>query len=88
MFASRSVGLHLLRGAVGFGAIAAFFALLSSHGGWSLALLALALVALGGCPTCWTIGLIETVSAKLRGRPAPEACTDGSCATASSNPAS
>lgn len=76
MFASRSLGVHLVRGALGFGAIAAAFALLDSHGGWSIALLGLALVALRGCPSCWTIGLFET----LRGR---SACADGSCATAS-----
>jgi len=83
MFPSRSLAVHLARGAVGFAALAGAFALLGSHGGWSIALLALAVLALGGCPSCWTIGLIQTVSAKLRGRPAPDVCIDGGCAKAS-----
>ncbi len=79
MFASKSLGEHLLRGLIGVGALAGA----AAYGGlgWPLlVLLPAALVALRGCPACWTIGLVQTVWAKLRGRPAAGACLDGACA--------
>ncbi len=79
MFASKSLTEHLLRGLVGVGALAT----LAAYGslGWPmLLLLPVALVALRGCPTCWTIGLVQTVWAKMRGRPPTGACVDGACA--------
>ena len=79
MFASRSIAVHLLRGAVGFGALAAAMLLAASHPVWSLAALPAAFVALRGCPTCWTVGLVQTIAARVRGKGAP-ACPDGSCA--------
>lgn len=82
MFASRSVARHLLRGLAGFGLLAAAMYLLQTHPGWSLVLLVLGLVALRGCPMCWTLGLIETASARWRGAPPGNGCADGSCATA------
>ncbi len=79
MFASRTVAEHLARGAFGLGAFAAAMVLAPSHP-WALALLPLAFVALRGCPMCWTVGLIETVAAKLRGKDPSASCTDGRCA--------
>lgn len=76
MFASRSIVVHLLRGFAGFAALG--FALVLQDA-WSLLVVALALVALRGCPTRWTIGLIETMSATLRGRRSA-GCSDASCA--------
>lgn len=74
-FASASVPRHLLRGAVGFGAIVAALALVPVVGMWSLVLAPVGIVALRGCPMCWVIGLMETVSAgRLRRQ-----CTDGQC---------
>ncbi|UGT52773.1 hypothetical protein [Nocardia asteroides] len=64
-FASRSLPVHLLRGAVGFGALIGALALIPVVGPVSLALLPVGLVALRGCPTCWAIGLMQTIS---RGR--------------------
>ena len=64
-FASASLPRHLLRGLIGFGSLIAAFALLPSVGPLSLLLLPVTLLAFRGCPTCWVIGLIETVS---RGR--------------------
>jgi hypothetical protein len=78
MFASRTLTEHLLRGIVGIGAMigAVAFAPL----GWaSLLLVPVGLVALRGCPMCWTIGLVQTVWARVRGESAPDACLDGSC---------
>ncbi|MDB4973803.1 MAG: hypothetical protein JWN48_2144 [Myxococcaceae bacterium] len=80
MFASKGIAEHLARGSLGFGALAAYGLLAPLHPWLSLAMLPLALVALRGCPLCWTIGLLQTVVAALRGRSSAFACTDGSCA--------
>lgn len=81
MFASRSVAVHLLRGLLGFALVAASMLLLTAHPGWSLGTLGLGLVALRGCPMCWTLGLVETIAARGRGE-SSRGCIDGSCATA------
>ncbi len=65
LFASPSLGQHLVRGAIGFGAISAAIALGAANTAWwtlpaALALAGAALVAFRGCPVCWTIGLVET----------------------------
>ncbi|MFE8938060.1 hypothetical protein ACFYNX_11255 [Streptomyces sp. NPDC007872] len=74
-FASSTVPRHLARGAIGFGALVASLALLPAVGPASLLLAPIGLIALRGCPMCWTIGLVETVSAgRLR-----RSCTGGSC---------
>ena len=70
MFGSKTVLAHILRGVIGFGALALAILLArnadtaSVHASITLAIVAL--IALGGCPVCWIIGLIET----LRGRAA------------------
>jgi hypothetical protein len=79
MFASRGILEHLARGVVGLAAlfVAAMFG--TSHPWWSLLAMPVALVALRGCPMCWTIGLFQTVVARVRGRPT-DASTDEACA--------
>jgi hypothetical protein len=74
-FASTSLPRHLLRGAIGFGALAGSVALIPLAGFIALLLAPLGLLALRGCPACWTIGLIQTIS---RGR-LERTCTDGRC---------
>lgn len=74
-FASASLPRHLARGAVGFGALAGSVALLPAAGPVSLLLLPAGLLALRGCPTCWTAGLVQTVT---RGR-LRRSCADGRC---------
>lgn len=74
-FASTSVPRHLARGLLGFGSFAGAFLLMPAVGPVSLALLPAGMVALRGCPTCWTIGLMQTVS---RGR-LERHCVDGRC---------
>ncbi|GAA2095733.1 hypothetical protein GCM10009801_64830 [Streptomyces albiaxialis] len=69
---------HLVRGAVGFGALAGSFALLPAVGPVGLALLPVGVLALRGCPMCWAVGLAQTVS---RGR-LRRSCEDGRCAVA------
>ncbi|WP_207387140.1 hypothetical protein [Frankia sp. Cppng1_Ct_nod] len=75
MFASSSVPRHLLRGAIGFGLLASSFALVPTVGPVALGLAPLGLVALRGCPMCWVMGLVETVT---RGR-VERTCVDGQC---------
>ncbi|MFF8290033.1 hypothetical protein ACF068_12500 [Streptomyces sp. NPDC016309] len=77
-FASASLPRHLARGAAGFGALIGAFALLPVVGPWSLLLLPAGVLALRGCPMCWTIGLVQTVT---RGR-LERSCEDGRCTLA------
>jgi hypothetical protein len=79
MFASKTITEHILRGAVGFGAFGAAVALSAAHPVLALAMAPIGLVALRGCPACWTLGLMQTVGAKLLGKKAGNACVDGSC---------
>lgn len=67
-FASQSLAGHLLRGAVAFTLL--YWAIAHQQAQPFMALLAGAgaLVAMRGCPVCWTIGLVETLGQKLRGR--------------------
>jgi hypothetical protein len=73
--ASTSVARHLARGAIGFGLIGSAVALTPSVGPAALLLAPPGLVALRGCPTCWTAGLIETISAGRLQR----SCSESSC---------
>ncbi|WP_030514807.1 hypothetical protein [Nocardia sp. NRRL WC-3656] len=74
-FASRSIPVHLARGLLGFGLIAASIALIPAAGPVVLLLLPAGVVALRGCPTCWLIGLAQTLS---RGR-IERQCAQGRC---------
>lgn len=74
-FASTSLPRHLARGVVGFGGLIGSVALIPAVGPVSLLLLPVGALALRGCPMCWTIGLIQTVS---RGR-MRRSCEDGHC---------
>lgn len=80
MFASKGITEHLFRGALGIGAFA-LAARLGPEQPWILLLaMPVALVALRGCPMCWTVGLVQTIAAKIRGRPTEGHCHAGSCA--------
>lgn len=59
LFASASVGEHLLRGLIGLVLVAAGLAL-ASWSAWALLMLPLGVVAWRGCPTCWLLGLGAT----------------------------
>ncbi|MFG2772185.1 hypothetical protein [Streptomyces sp. NPDC048350] len=74
-FASKSVPRHLARGAVGFGLIISSIVLVPVVGPVSLLAAPLALIAFRGCPTCWMVGLAQTIS---RGR-LERRCVDGVC---------
>jgi hypothetical protein len=62
-FASTSVARHLARGVVGFALIGAAFALAAGGKPIALALVVPGALALRGCPTCWLVGLMQTISA-------------------------
>ncbi|RVX46999.1 hypothetical protein EDD27_9914 [Nonomuraea polychroma] len=74
-FASSSLARHLVRGVVGFGALVGSVVLVPVIWPVSLALAALGVLAFRGCPTCWAIGLAQTIS---RGR-LRRSCSDGGC---------
>jgi hypothetical protein len=80
MFASKSLVEHVVRGVVGLAAFAFAAMVAPAHPLLALAAVPLALVALRGCPMCWTIGLAQTVAAKLRGASRTDTCVDGRCA--------
>ncbi len=73
--ASNSIARHLTRGAIGFGLIGAALVLIGSIGPAALLLTPAGMVALRGCPTCWVVGLLQTVSAGRLER----TCTDTGC---------
>jgi hypothetical protein len=81
-FASTSLPRHLLRGAAGFGALIASFALLPLLGPAGLLLAPIGLLALRGCPTCWAIGLMQTISMGRLQR----SCEDGRCELRAAHP--
>jgi hypothetical protein len=71
MFASNTLSEHILRGAIGIGALWIAVATAATHPWGSLVLGAVVLVAFRGCPICWTIGLFETASRIWRSRHVP-----------------
>ncbi|GAA4856218.1 hypothetical protein [Kitasatospora terrestris] len=74
-FSSSSLPRHLARGAAGFGLLVGPLALVPVAGPVVLLLLPAGLLVLRGCPMCWAVGLVQTVS---RGR-LRKSCSDGSC---------
>ena len=62
IFAGTSLARHAARGAIGFGLLGSAFALAPSIGPATLLLAPAGLLALRGCPMCWTVGLVETVA--------------------------
>ncbi len=75
---SPSLARHLTRGALGFGLIGSAIALAPSVGPTALLLGAPGMLALRGCPTCWIVGLVQTISAGRLQRK----CTDTGCTLA------
>ena len=73
-FASKTLVEHIARGVIGISAFVTAMVVAVDHPFIAVACVAIALVALRGCPTCWTIGLIQA----LMGR--RSSCADGSCA--------
>ncbi|MEU0053329.1 hypothetical protein ABZ299_03845 [Streptomyces sp. NPDC006184] len=82
-YASKSVTRHLVRGVIGFGLVIGSIALVPVVGPVSLVAAPLGLVAFRGCPTCWMVGLAQTIS---RGRLERD-CVDGVCTLTKADPA-
>ncbi|MFI1258925.1 hypothetical protein ACH4U6_34825 [Streptomyces netropsis] len=82
-FASKSVPRHLARGAIGFGLIIGSIALVPVAGPATLLAAPLALIAFRGCPTCWMVGLAQTISLGRLERQ----CVDGVCTLTKAHPA-
>lgn len=82
MFASKSVTEHLVRGLLGFTALVGAFVVMTHESLWSIPLGLVGVALLRGCPTCWTIGLMETWS----GRSPSSLCSDGTCGPVSNAP--
>jgi hypothetical protein len=66
LFATRTLSGHLIRGAIAITLLYAAIGQQHAHPGWSAMAGLLALVAMRGCPACWTIGLVETIQQRLR----------------------
>ena len=65
MFGSAFLGAHLMRGAAAAALLVWAVVQQTAHPFLSLGAGVAALVALRGCPMCWTVGLVVTLS---RGR--------------------
>ncbi|HEY8025248.1 MAG TPA: hypothetical protein VIF60_11815 [Burkholderiaceae bacterium] len=65
VFGNKTLPRHLMRGVLGFGALAASLATANTTIWPTLVLMPFALWMLKGCPICWTIGLFETVAQRL-----------------------
>jgi hypothetical protein len=61
MYGSAFLGAHLMRGAAAAVLLVWAVAHQSAHPWLSLGAGVAALVALRGCPMCWTVGLVETL---------------------------
>lgn len=65
MFGNKKLGIHLLRGAIAFAAVAISLATAGKLWWTPFVLMPLALWMLRGCPACWTIGLIESLAFRI-----------------------
>ena len=72
MFASSSVVVHLVRGVLGLALLVGALVLAGDHP-WALLGLVGTVLAWRGCPTCWAMGLMATMSRDRVG------CRDGRC---------
>ena len=65
MFASNTVLAHIVRGLVAGALIVWALTHQSTEPAFAVAAGAAAVVAMRGCPLCWTLGLFETISGRL-----------------------
>ena len=84
MFGSAFLGAHLMRGAAAAALLAWAIVHQTAHPWLSLGAGVAALVALRGCPMCWTVGLVETLSQGRRDPTAERAGRIGCDRTGSS----
>ena len=65
VFGNKTLLLHVVRGVLGFGALAGSLATANTTIWPTLVLMPFALWMFKGCPVCWTIGLFETIALRL-----------------------
>jgi len=70
--------MHVARGAVGMGGLLVAALLWPSIGPLAVVPAAMGMLALRGCPLCWTVGLVQTLG---RGRMRRE-CGEAGCTIA------
>jgi hypothetical protein len=63
-FRSRALAVHLWRGALGGAGILTAVQWGGAHPWLLVLLLPLVLLAVRGCPTCWLVGLCETLASR------------------------
>jgi hypothetical protein len=68
MFASKTIAAHLMRGVIAAALIAWALQHQSSDPAFAVAAGVVAVVAMRGCPLCWTVGLVETIGERIRVR--------------------
>ena len=68
MFASNTIAGHLTRGVIAATLIAWALVHQASDPGFAALAGIAALVAMRGCPLCWTMGLFETIGESMRVR--------------------
>ena len=68
MFASKTVAAHMMRGVIAAALIAWAVTHQTSDPAFAVIAGVLALVAMRGCPLCWTVGLFETIGERVRVR--------------------
>jgi hypothetical protein len=66
MFASKSLAAHLMRGVIAGALIGWALLHQSTDPAFAVAAGVLAVIVMRGCPLCWTLGLVETISQKMR----------------------
>lgn len=66
MFGSTSIAAHLTRGVIAAALIVWAVLDQSSNPAFAVIAIALAIVAMRGCPMCWVLGLVETVGNRMR----------------------
>jgi hypothetical protein len=66
MFASRTVIGHLMRGGIAAALIAWALLHQASDPAFAMVAILLAIVAMRGCPMCWTLGLVETIGNRMK----------------------
>jgi hypothetical protein len=66
LFASRGVAAHLLRGAIAAALLAWALVNQAAHPAPALAAGVVAVVAMRGCPMCWTAGLLEAIIGRVK----------------------
>jgi len=68
MFASKTIAAHIMRGVIAAALIPWALLHQSSDSAFAVAAGVAAVFAMRGCPLCWTMGLLETIGARIRVR--------------------